>query len=209
MRRHAIGATGSLSVLLGMALALLVGCGAQIAGPGTYDEVRDDVLDRYFTEEAAQILREIPLNQGTVNLAGAFAVGPDWGSRLASWVFGNGCHRQVLVTSSPDELIVFHEYVHQADYSGLIDRQAFAEQYARLKADDEYRQIAEGLEETILWFHSLNFWNQVALAYHDGMTRELIAHLIEGYVGGDYDLPDYLLEVYAPVVRIRGMDDGA
>ena len=209
MRRHDIGTAGSLSLLLGMALAPLAGCGTQAAGPGTFDEIRDGVLDRYFTEEAAQLLREIPLNQGAVNLSGAFAVGPDVGTRLASWIYGNGCHRQVLVTASPDEMIVFHEYVHQADYSGLIDREAFAEQYDRLKADEEYRGIAEGLEEMILWFHSLNFWNEIALAYNDGMTRELIAHLIEGYVGGDYDLPDYLLEVYAPVVRIQSMDDGA
>ncbi|UCE61635.1 MAG: hypothetical protein JSU63_07780 [Phycisphaerales bacterium] len=180
----------------------MAGCGGEFAGPGDLDEYRDEVLDRYFTEDAARILRYVPLSEGTVNVAAGFSVGPDWGSRLASAVFGNGGERQVLIVETVGELVVFHEYIHQADYFGLIDRELFASRYEQLLAGVGYRAIAEDAEATIIELHSGDFLSQLALAYNDGLTRELIAYLIAGYVRGDYDLPEYFLEVYESVVRI-------
>lgn len=179
----------------------LAGCGLVPPRPGKWDARRDEVLDRYFTEEAAEILNDVPLNEGQVNLSGSFAVGDDWGSQLASWVYGNGAFRQVLIQASSDEFNILHEYVHQADYSGLIDRELFRTRLKQLRADDAYRAIVEEAEASIRGFYSLNFLNELALAYNDGSTREMIAYLIKDYMRGYYDLPDYVLEVYSSVLR--------
>jgi len=185
-----------------VAMAPMTGCGVFDPGPGDLDARRDEVLEKYFTEEAARILSRVPLNEGTVNFSGGFAVGFDWGSRLASWWYGNGGFRQVLIAETADEFVIFHEYIHQADYSRLIDRELFEARLEELRADDQYRAHVEEVEASIRDAHSGDGLSELALAYNDGLTREMVAYLIEGYVRGDYDLPQYFLEVYSSVVQL-------
>jgi|GEM_PF-3725787 len=202
MRQHTNANPWRFSYGLALPLSLLAGCGQYAPGPGKLDSRRDAVLAAYFTEEAEEILRVVPLNEGTVNRAAGFAVGDDWGSQLASWVYGYGAFRQVLIAPSADECTIFHEYVHQADYSGLIDRQEFNTRVEQLRAEVGYRAIVEKAEAVIRDAHSGDFLSELALAYNDGLTRELIANLIVGYVRGDYDLPEYFLEVYSRALRL-------
>jgi len=42
----------------------------------------------------------------------------------------------------------------------------------------------------------------IVFAYDDGGGRELVAYLIQDWVTGRIDLPDYLLDVYREALRI-------
>jgi len=114
--------------------------------------------------------------------------------------------RQVLVSPPGlSDLSVMHEYVHQAVVSGLIDRSSFTAAYAILKEDEAYADIPTEYEPRVTdhLCRDQNDWRcPIVLAYDDGLGRELIAFLIQDWVAGQIDLPDYLLDVYRQTLRI-------
>ena len=184
---------------LGLVALALGGC--NLFTP-TDNARRDAVLAAHFTQEAAAVLGDIPLRSGGVGGTWSMAIGDDWGSRLASTFYGYGNRRQVLMSEGADDLVVFHEYVHQAHYSGLISDQLFQERYSRLRCDPEFARVAEMLEEFIWENYTEDVFTWLALLYDGGLTRELIAYAIEGWKRGLYDLPDYFLDVYRDTVRM-------
>src|SRR5690606_31015379 len=132
--------------------------------------------------------------------------GDDFGSRLLSVFSGFGNRRQVIISqdSPAEDMLILHEYVHQADYFGLIDKSLFRERYAILRQDIHFRDLAEGWESRIVRYHASGGFGYglVALAYNHGLERELIAYLIQGWIEEMYELPEYMLEVYVGVIRM-------
>lgn len=176
---------------------------------------RDELLSLLFTPQAVADLVFVPLRFGNVNDASAFASGNDFGTLLASAVYGNACERQVLVNPQGyssntceedrvrvDPLILFHEYVHQADYSGLISREEFHNQFAKMLEDPEYASVAMTLEADIQVGYNYNFLAPLTLSYDDGLTRELVAWSIERWLVGSIDLPDYILDLYRRALKM-------
>ncbi|MFC1691417.1 hypothetical protein ACFL0W_04510 [Nanoarchaeota archaeon] len=157
--------------LLGKGLkALLIGTGAAGAS-GCYvfsqpiddfisrqsDKIKisseDDVLDKYFTEEAKNVLKDIPVFITYTNHISFFGFSPDNDliSSLGGWFTSGHYGRQVCINQegvrdeskiSIDEevlqLYLVHEYIHQAQYAGLIDQEAFNKAYERLLCEKSY-----------------------------------------------------------------------
>jgi hypothetical protein len=189
-------------------LALCAVAGATLAGcpcppEGLYNERRDEVLPRYFTPEALEVIGDIPMNPGSPNGAIGFAVGDDWGSRLVSAACGYCDQRQVLIyTEAVPERVIFHEYVHQADYSGLISRSLFRERFLMMESDPnpEYQRAAAAVRDLLERLTGENLLADIAYAYDEGIVREGLAYTIELWSQGEIELPDYMFEVYADAV---------
>jgi len=167
---------------------------------------RDAVLEEYFTPEAARILRQVPLHYGGAQGFGGVAIGDDTGSRLLGFFQGFGNRRQVILNFRSDDMTVFHEDIHQAQYSGLIDERLFRERYERLKRDPHYEGIPRRWDRYLRRVYARSPAIG-ALLYGRGITRERIAFLIEGWMMGSYELPDYMLEVYERAVRLEARKD--
>lgn len=189
----------AVSAALGLALAIVTqGC----ATTGPTDQFRRDrTLREYFTPEARAVLRHVPMHYGELPGFDGFAIGNDPGTRLAGMILGFGNRRQVVVDADCDGLTIFHEYIHQAQYSGLIDTRLFLERYERLRQDPHYARIPRTWESYIRRRYGQST-AAAALIYGRGITRELIAYLIQGRMEGWYDLPDYMLDVYRDTVRL-------
>lgn len=162
---------------------------------------RDVVLQDFFTPDAVKELETIPLYYGHLEGFCGLAVGDDLGTRVAGVLLGFGNRRQVILGYDCDDLALFHEYVHQAQYSGLIDTGLFRERVSWLFNDPFYGDIPRRWQAVILREYGRGP-ALAALLYRRGLTRELVAYLIEGWVAGAYDLPDYFLDVYAGTVRL-------
>lgn len=183
--------------------ALAAGC-ATVPPPD--NSRRDAVLGEFFTAPAAAVLARIPLHYGHVSGYSGVAIGDDAGSRILGYAQGFGNRRQVIMGYRSDDMTLFHEYIHQAHYSGLIDEQLFRERYDILKDDPRYAHIALRWERYLRRVYGRSP-ALFALLYGRGVTRELIAFLIEGWMMGLYDLPDYMLDVYRPAVRLEARLD--
>ena len=185
------------------ALLPMIGCGGPAPSDPDLIEQRDEVFARYFTEEAIEVLARVPIRTGSVNGQIAFSVGDDFGSQLAALAFGNLPIRQVLVgEEGVSDFILFHEYLHQADYSGLIERASFLDAYEQLEQDSEFSHLAPIYGSRRRASCSDDFLCLLVLSYGNGVTRELIADLIGDWVDGIIDLPDYLLDVYRRALLI-------
>ncbi len=164
------------------------------------DAWRDEVLERYFTEEAIAVIGDVPMRYCDLGGGWSMAVGDDWGSRLASVAAGCGCCRQVVLSEWADDYTVVHEYVHQADYEGLIPRGLFEERYGQLRADPLYSDIAFTIEGWLIEEYASDLNGILSLVYDDGFMREIVAYLIEGWLMDYYELPEYMLEPYGGVI---------
>ncbi len=166
------------------------------------NETRDRVLERYFTPEAREILGKVPLRVGELDTLGGLAVGDDIGSRIMGLYLGYPWERQVIVVDgSPDELI-FHEYVHQAEYSGLITIRELLGTLALPDYDPQELAFANWVEESIEESYGADPITAIALAYNDGLNRELLAYLAEYYTFDDtLDWPEQLKSAYSVALR--------
>lgn len=205
--KPASGGAAFRSLAAGLLSLLLLATGCPLLSVSRFpsdDARRDAVLSAYFTEEAIEFLGTIPLRYGKLPGGCAVAIGDDWASRSLAIALGFGDERQVIVDPecAEDDLLIFHEYIHQADYAGLLSRRLFHERFARLRRDPAYSAIAEEWIEFLAESYCSDFLLCMTLAYEAGVTRELIAFVIEGWVAGYHDLPDYFLEVYDGVVRM-------
>lgn len=185
-------------VAIPAALLVLTGCISTRPDPVR----RDLMLQEFFTPEAVAELETIPLYYGHLEGFCGFAVGDDLGTRAAGVLLGFGNRRQVVLSPDCDDLALFHEYLHQAQYSGCIDTRQFLERLDWLFSDELYGDIPRRWKALILREYARGP-AIVALLYRRGLTRELMAYIIEGWVAGAYDLPDYFLEVYADTVRLE------
>jgi len=167
---------------------------------------RNRVLPQYFEQPAVGELETVPMFYAENLNFGGFAVGDDWGSRLLSVYYGLGNMRQVILAILESDYpiagrsLIFHEYIHQAEYSGLISRSLFKERLEQLRGDTAYAQTAADLDEFLAVLLEGGFVEDLPYTYDDGINREAMAYLIEFWADGCFDLPDYVLEVYAGVV---------
>jgi hypothetical protein len=184
-------------------LFLAAGC-STISPPD--DLRRNAVAQKFFTPEAGRVLRHVPLRYAPLPGYAGIAIGNDTGSRATAILQGFGNRRQVVMSPNSDDITLFHEFIHQCQYSGLIDTALFEERYAKLKRDPRFARIPERWEE-YLWRDYGRSPALAALLYDRGVTRELIAYLIEGWMLKWYDLPEYMLDVYRPAVRFESRDE--
>lgn len=171
------------------------------------NDTRDEILPNAFTDEAITSIGDVPMYQIEFpGFGGALSVGNDWGSRAVSAIGGYGNERQVLMNvfflpqSNSYQLIVVHEYVHQADYEGLISRDLFRKRIFRMIADPAYEEESEAFLEFLADLAGNGLYG-VTLLYDNGVLREGMAYLIEAWVDGCIELPDYVLEVYEDAIR--------
>lgn len=178
--------------------------------------LRDQLLPLLFTSDTLAVIGDIPLYQGSFDLSDTIAVGDDIGSRLASIASGYGNERQVIIglvergPSDPwsdfEAVLVLHEYVHQADFSGLISHDLFEERLQRMRDDPEFSAVAANLD-AFLDELSQGFINRVSFNRDNGRRREAIAYLIDQWASQCFELPDYMLEVYdGIIVDLRALD---
>lgn len=116
--------------------------------------------------------------------------GDDWGSRSLAAAFGYGSERQVLLPYKECDLhdlwidlLIFHEYVHQADYEGLLSRALFDERLEQMRNDPDYADVAFALDNLLDSLKDKPF-GQIGEAYDDGRSREGMAYLMQFWAGG-------------------------
>lgn len=167
---------------------------------------RDEVLGRYFSDEAAEALASVPLRSiaGNPTKYRGIAIGDDPLTRLWSVILGFGDARQVVVSEHhlDDDGLIIHEYLHQADYSGLIDRRLVLAQFALLKADPEHLDYATRREDSILRTYGESLFGQAELILFDGLGIELVAFIGNDIATGRIVPPPYLWEPFAAVLRM-------
>lgn len=169
---------------------------------------RDRVLDQHFTAEAARSLKAVPLRVGPLaeNIAG-LAVGDDIGSRLIAFTFGYPMENQVIIAPGSGDRTIFHEYVHHADYLGLITRQAFAAGAMSPDLDPEQAAVLNGIRAEIIEVYNASPLSALALIYDDGLNREWLAFAAENYAFEETPgWPQALVTVYQPALRIAEVD---
>ncbi len=184
----------------GWVCLLVTGCIPTSPDDATLETCRDDVLDALFTPDAAAALREVPIRHGSINGSVGFSAGNDWGSQFVSGLYGNGFCRQVLLGPGADAYTVFHEYTHEADYSGLISRTFFEERLEQLLADPDFGPTARALSDAINRAYTAEPLIALSFAYDDGPTRELIAFMADEWLRGECDWPAYFLDVYSGAI---------
>lgn len=193
-----------IALVLAILNLAFTGCTPQQKIP--LNDLRDDILPAFFTDDAIAEIGQVPMYSGSINEYWALSVGNDWGSRALAAVYGYGCERQVLMPYSLDEphenwldLLTFHEYIHQADYEGLLSRELFASRLERMRDDPDYADVADALDN-LLASLTADPLGELLYTYDSGLTREAMAYLIQYWADGCFDLPDYMLEVYDGVV---------
>lgn len=167
---------------------------------------RDEILATYFTSDAAQVLDDIPLRSvaGNTTKYRGIAIGDDPLTRLCGILLGLGNERQVIVSEQhlQDDGLIVHEYLHQADYSALIPRLAFLEQFAALKADPEHAGYAARREAAILSSYGNSLFGRAELLLFDGLNTELVAFVGNDIATGHIAPPPYLWEPFAQTLRV-------
>ncbi len=195
----------SSSVTIALLIATLLsvtGCSQRIADR---QERRDEVLAKYFTDEAATVLASIPLRSisGNETKYRGIAIGDEPITRLWGVILGLGDARQVVVSDEhlDDDGLIVHEYLHQADYSGLIDRRAFVDQFAVLRTDPDHADYAARRANSILKSYGGSFFGQAELVLFDGLNTELVAFVGKDIATGELVAPPYLWDVYSQTLR--------
>lgn len=169
------------------------------------NEIRDEVLQKYFTPEAVERLSQVPFRIGDfdINIGNGLSVGNDLGSQLAASLSGYPWGRQVILKPSfATEYWIFHEYMHQAQYSGFVSRREFNDVFRRLKDDSEYSQDAIEIEEDIIDDYNDSIGTWMALRYNFGLAREMIAYISDHWIFKGYEWPEYFLSVYSRSLKL-------
>ncbi|MBX3178858.1 MAG: hypothetical protein KF886_16000 [Candidatus Hydrogenedentes bacterium] len=178
------------------ALAVLgAGCAASYTEANA---ARDEILETYFTPEAAEVLKAVPLRVGPLTeTVEGLAVGDDLGSRLAGVYFGYPWEKQVIVTPPLSDDTILHEYVHQADYAGFISRSEFAAAVIGPEASEADKEYARNVRTLIRITYGDGLLGTIALWYDDGLNREWLAWLAQNYaLDESLEWPAHLIPVY-------------
>lgn len=160
----------------------------------------DSILGRYFTEEAHDAVKDIPVIDGF--MFRPFVVGVNAWSSLAGIFTLNGCNRKVVV--SKDHLAThggvgtfLHEYIHHLDdldrdgIGDWIDHREFALAFHKLMQEHKYKDTISDYLKTADAFITNNFGI--------GPLSELIAYIGTWVAGGDG--PDYMKIVYRKILK--------
>jgi len=189
-----------------LSLIFSVGCAPQEKWP--LDDVRDEVLQAFFTPKAVNAIGNVPMYMGEIGEGWALSVGNDWGSRLLAWAYGYGNERQVLMPYYGElprepwvDFLTFHEYIHQADYEGLLSRELFASRFEQMRNDPSFAHVAVDVDNFLAGLTEEDSLGNLVYSYDNGLTREAMAYLIQFWADGCFDLPDYMLDVYDGVVQ--------
>ena len=180
-----------------------VGCGSV-----AYDlsSTRDDVLSQYFTDEAIQLLEDVPVRcKENLPVAG-IALGDDLVGGLVGTALGLGGGRQIAVLCVSERNTMIHELVHQADALGLIDLIEFDAALERMRDSEVYGETLRTVEETIRGEYEVSLLGAIVLT-DERLRSELRATLIADWATHVYPLPDDFLKVYDRVLRIDYIRD--
>lgn len=200
---HAMRSTVVCLAAFVLAAMTTTGCRVRLADQ---DLRRDEVLATYFTDEAAEVLGAIPLRSvaGNNTKYRGIAIGDDPLTRLWGVMLGLGDERQVVVSEHhlDDDGLIVHEYLHQADYSGLIGRRVFLEQFTTLKSDPAHAEYAARREASIIASYGESLFGRAELLLFDGLNTELVAFVGKDIATGKLLPPPYLWEPFAQTLRV-------
>lgn len=173
------------------------------------ESMKIKVLNNYFTKEAFEKLKEIPVVYGsTYSDSIAAATGRSFFANCFNLLDGYGWGRKTVVTSKEmSEGTCVHEYIHHASSVGLIDDKEFSVAWKLFCLDKDYEEIREHVDTKIISFY--NPWIMNLFPYKTKIEREAI--LIEAlYFPENWDqalikkdLPDYMKKVYEKTLNFE------
>jgi len=172
-------------------------------GPA-YHVTVDSVLRHYFTEEAYEVIKDIPL----VNGPGGYAAGTTFLSNVLSVITGNGFGRKVILPVWRIRNVfgvegIIHEYIHHLDDMcrdgelDLFDLEAFRAAYLLLERDFKHAWIAINANRGYggyPWFYHVFF------SMGDLSERVAYAGSQMGRTGLG---PDYMKAVFGRILRFH------
>lgn len=205
-----------LLVVTGFGMALLFGCDRPPEDE-SLNACRDALLAAAFTPDAAAVLRNVPLRYGEVAGIAAYATDDAPLSRIICAAFGNGFADGVLLSraAAPScseggplvpSFTLFHEFLHEADFHGLIDRELFRSRFMQMSEDPAFGEQALAFQE-FLQDAYIRSNNSLAVTWGDQLTIELLAHAPVFWLDGSLDLPDYMLEVYNNTIALDSLSE--
>ena len=211
-RRRLVFINRSLLIAGLFGLALSFGCEPP-PQDAELNACRDALLTMAFTPEATAALSDIPVRYGEVPGAIAYATSDDPLSVIIPAIFGNGFADGVLLShgAAPScaeggplvpAFTLFHEFIHEADFEGIIDRELFRSRFAQMSEDPAFGEQALAFQAFLI-----SISNPLAVTWGDQLTIELFAYAPVYWLDGSLDLPDYVLEVYENVIALDTLSE--
>lgn len=161
-----------------------------------------EVMEKHFTPEACEALRDIPVVISDLQMGPGFAAGTNFWSKLAGLFIGIGIDRKVSMShdrahDSEMERMLVHEYIHhlhdmQLDGDSIwIDEDEFVEAYKKCATDTRYAGIVH-LTESLA-----NRWVTNTFGISD--AAEYIAYV--GDICATRNSPEYLGRVFRKILK--------
>lgn len=163
-------------------------------------ETVDKIKQHYFTPEAYEVIKKIPVINGPA--VSGYSAGVNFWSNLASFVTCNGVGRKIIIPDSSLEqwgvAVLVHEYVHHLDdidrdgEGEFIDHEEFKSAYKLLAYDQRWRGL-------YLWAEQQNDM-MVTEVFGVGELSEQIAYVAQHLAikGG----PDYMKHVFRKILKV-------
>ena len=158
------------------------------------------VLNKYFTDEAFEVLKQIPVVVGeTVWNYEAHATGRNVVINTAEYVLGFGFGRKTVIADehSVTEQLLLHEYVHHASAVGLIDDELFSVAWEQMANDSEYNMITKSIDNII----EQNYPGPLMFCFPKWKLIERESKLAEKIVFENVKVPGYVKNVYSSTLR--------
>jgi len=172
----------------------------------------DAVLRHYFTPQAYEAIKDIPLVAGPA--VSGYAAGTTVWSNLASLCTLNGVGRKVIIPAEQLRRLgvraIVHEYVHQLDdmdrdgEGEFIDHELFKERFAQMLNDFKNAGIALSIDRQVA---TLNGWTDM---FGVGEGSEHLAYLCDMVAlecdplrsdGYDPKSPQYMREALSGILN--------
>ena len=190
------------TALVGL-IALSSGCAYNLRGTPEENQAltqyNNKVLDKHFTEEAAEELKEIPVSYAV--LAHPLAVAFSRRHMLEAMMTGHGygaitVYNYFKKNKVPEEFIV-HENVHHADWKGMIDRDEFVNAWENMRKDIIGRRICLAIDGKIKDMYKGYIEEDDEDEYND----ERIAYMSKEITTRPEKIPEEMLDVYSKILK--------
>lgn len=185
-------------------LVFLAGC-PQTQPTEDLNDIRDEVLSKYFTDPAIAVLDSIPLRSASFLSTGIIPIDDDLEDQMLAQVLGLPPGAQIVVSSADeatnDSILCYYTYMtHER---GLIDLDEFTRQFDIAASDPAYTASLRNLEKEIDAAFEDNYFLRIGAVVKDDLPQEmLMSSAIVWWIEGAMNLPNHLLDVYKDTIRI-------
>jgi len=187
------------------AVVSLVGCNSveltRVYVKDSYIAI-DEVLQRSFTPQALQVIKDIKIYEG-LHIC-SYVVGVNFWSNFISLVTFNGVGRKIISSQGTLSTDVYssvvHEYTHHLDDMGrdgeitLIDRAAFQEAFAKMLEDPLTADAAKDI--------LFNADQLVTNLFGIGPFSEEIAYTASWVIKNPDLCPNYMHQVFSRTLKV-------